>query len=97
MVGQGTSEDIVVVADSCHELVDAPSRLLCVKGEDATRLEIAMTDTNVRVQCILSCERLVRENKETVDFKICRAKRGSSRVYKQNVEGFKSSGRARRM
>lgn len=57
MVGQGTSEDVVVVAGSCFELVDASSRLPCVTGEDVTRLEVATMDSNVRVQCILSCEK----------------------------------------
>lgn len=57
MVAQGVFEDVVVVADSCFELVDASSRLSCAKGEDATRLEVAIIDNDVRVQCILSCER----------------------------------------
>lgn len=93
MVGQGASEDVVVVADSWFEPVDAASRLLCLNGEEATRLEVAMKNNDVRMQCILSSEGKWRNDR----LQVLHSKTGIvEENIRRNVEGANKNGRATR-
>lgn len=62
VVGQGASEDVVVVAESCPVLIDVTSRLLCASGDDATKLENEMAGNKMCVKCILVCMKKERIN-----------------------------------